>query len=133
MPCSSCWQIECSLLFFLSTNPSPALLLREESSVICYLTVGSRQVHKQKENRFAEPARLTKKKALHSSGYVLEIARSPFGIFQGIIRNLRHQKSLKKVKNCKKVKVKVFLISRWSTGEDCLPYLADGLKSRVRH
>ena len=40
--------------FFLSTNPSPALPLREESPLICYLTVGSKQVHKQKENRLAD-------------------------------------------------------------------------------
>ena len=66
--------------FFLSTNSPSALLLREESSLICYLTVGSKQVHKHTENRFADPARLTKKKS-SGSGYVLEIARSPFGIF----------------------------------------------------
>ena len=50
--------------FFLSTNPSPALPLREESPLICYLTVGSKQVHKQKENRLADSAWLTKKKTL---------------------------------------------------------------------
>ena len=43
------------------------------------------------------------------TGYVLEIARSPFGIFQAMISNLRHQKSVKKVKKCKKVKVKAFV------------------------
>ena len=52
--------------------------------------------------------------------------------FQAMISNLRPQKSLMKVKKCKKVKVKAYF-SRWSTGEDCLPYLTDGLKSRVRH
>ena len=50
--------------FFLSTNPSPALPLREESPLICYLTVGSKQVHKQKENRLADSAWLTRKKTL---------------------------------------------------------------------
>ena len=64
MLCSSCRQIERSLLLFLfcfSTYTSPALPLREESSLICYLTVESKQVYKQKENRFADPTRLTKK------------------------------------------------------------------------
>ena len=46
------------------------------------------------------------------SGYVLEIARSPLGIFfQAMISNLCHQKSVKKVKKCKKVKVKAFFKS----------------------
>ena len=50
-----------------------------------------------------------------------------------MIRDLRHQKSLKKVKKCKKVKVRAFFFVGGQTGEDCLPYLSDGLKSRVRH
>ena len=62
MPCSSCRQIEGSLLLFSTTNPSPALLLREESSLICYLTVGSKQVHKQKENMFGGPSKVDEKK-----------------------------------------------------------------------
>ena len=49
-----------------------------------------------------------------------------------MISNLRPQKSLEKVKKCKKVKVKAFLVGG-QTGEDCLPSLTDGLKSRVRH
>ena len=32
--------------------------------IFSYLTIGSKQVHKQKENRFADPAWLTKKKLL---------------------------------------------------------------------
>ena len=83
IPCSrsSCSQIEPPLPFFwLSTNLSPALILREEGPLICYLTIGSKQVHKQKENRFADQAWLTKKKS-SGSRYVLEIARSPLGIF----------------------------------------------------
>ena len=38
------------------------LLLREEGHLICYMTVGPKQVHKQKENRFADL--VDKKKAL---------------------------------------------------------------------
>ena len=113
------------LFFFLSTNPSPALILREESPLICYLTVGSKQVHKQKENSFADQALLTKKSS--GSGYVLEIARLPLVFFQAMISNLRHQKSVKKVKKVQESKDKdiIFLVGG-PTGEDCLPYLTDG-------
>ena len=67
------------------------------------------------------------------SGYVLEIARSPLVFFQAMISNLRHQKSLKKVKKCKKVKVKAFFSSVVKQAKIAAPYLTDGLKSRVRH
>ena len=57
------------------------------------------------------------------SGYVSEIARSPLGIFfQAKISNLCHQKSVKKVKKCKKVKDKAYFLVGGQTGEDCLPY-----------
>ena len=53
-----------------------------------------------------------------------------------MICNLRHQKSVKKVKRCKKVKVKAFFFSRRSNRRR-LPsvpsYLTNGFKSRVRH
>ena len=106
MPCSSCRHIERSPLFFFSTNSSPALLLREESSLICYLTIGSKRVHKQKENRFADPASLTKK-ALHGSGYVLEIARSPFGIFSSNDKQPSPSEELEESKQLQESKGKV--------------------------
>ena len=110
MSCSSCSQIERSLLFFffLSTNPSPALLLREESPLICYLTVGSKQVHKQKENRLADSAWLTKKTPGSAWIRLRDSEVSPWHFFQAMISNLCHQKSVNKVKKCKKVKVKAF-------------------------
>ena len=134
MPCSSCRQNERSLPFFslsLSTNPSPALLLREESSLICYLTVGSKQVHKQKEIRFADPARLTKKSS--GSGYVLEVARSPFGIFCSNNKQPSPSEELEESKEVQESKGKGSFLVGGPTGEDCLPYLTDGFKSRVRH
>ena len=133
MPCSSCSQIERSLLFFcfLSTNPSPALLLREESPLICYLTVGSKQVHKQKENRLADSEWLTKK-IKPWFRIRQEIARSPpWHFFQATISNLCHQKSVKKVKKCKKVKVKAFFFSRWPNRWR-LPSLLDRLSQKSR-
>ena len=85
-----------------------------------------------KRKQVADPAWLTKKSS--GTGYVFAIAKSPLGIFQETKSNLRHQKSGKKVKKCKKVKVKAFVFSvGGQTGEDCLPYLTDGLKSRIRH
>ena len=51
-----------------------------------------------------------------------------------MISNLRHQKSLKKVKKVQESKGKgIFFLVGGQTGEDCLPYLTDGLKSRFRH
>ena len=127
--CCSCRQIERSLLFiFLSVNPPPALLWREESSLICYLAVGSKQVHKQKENRFADPARLTKKALVQDTSW--RERGHPLVFFQAMIRNLRHQKSLKKVKKCKKVKVKAFF-RRWSNRRR-LPSLLDRRSQKSR-
>ena len=120
--------------FLISTNPSPALLLREESSLVCYLTVGPKQVHKQKENRFADPARLTKKS---SAWFRIRLRDSEVALryfFQTLISNLRHQKSLKKEKKCKKVKVKAFFCSRRSNRRRLLSLLdRRSLLSRVRH
>ena len=133
--CSSCRQIESSLLFFfLSTNPPPASLLREESSLICYLTVGWKQVRKQKENRLGYTAslRLTKKKS-SGSGYVLEIARSPFGIFSSNDKKPSPSEELEESKEVQESKGKGIFFVGGQTGEDCLPYLTAGLKSRVRH
>ena len=118
--------------FFLSVNPPRAVHLREESSLICYLAVGSKQVHKQKENRFADPARLTKKKS-SGSGYVLEIARSPFGIFSSNDKKPSPSEELEESKEVQESKGKGVFFVGGQTGEDCLPYLTDGLKSRVRH
>ena len=58
---------------------------------------------------------------------------TPWHFFQEMISNLCHQKSVKKVKKSKKVKVKAFFLVGGQTGEDCLPYLTDGLKSHVCH
>ena len=59
---------------------------------------------------------------------------TPWHFFQAMISNVCHQKSVKKVKKCKKSKVKAFFfLVGGQTGEDCLPYLTDGLKSRVCH
>ena len=94
--------------FFLSTNPSPALPLREESPLICYLTVGSKQVHKQKENRLADSAWLTKKKKPWFRIRLRDREVTPWHFFQAMVSSLCHQKSVKKVKKCKKVKIKAF-------------------------
>ena len=122
--CHALVVVRLNVLFFsfFQLNPSPALLLREESPLICFLTVGSKQVHKQKENRRADSAWLTKKKPwfrirLRDSEVTLGI------FFQAMISNLCHQKSLKKVKKCKKVKAKAFFFVGGQTGEDCLPLL----------
>ena len=125
MPCSSCSQIECSLL---STNPSPALILREESPLICYLAVGSKQVHKQRENRFADPAWLTKK-----IGYLLEIARSPLGIFSNNAEQSSPSEEREESKEVQESKGKGIFSIGGQTGEDYLRHLTEGLKSRVRH
>ena len=94
--------------FSVSTNPSPALPLREESPLICYLTVGSKQVHKQKENRLADSAWLTKKKPWFRIRLRDREVTPWHFFFQAMISSLCHQKSVKKVKKCKKVKVKAF-------------------------
>ena len=90
--------------FFFSTYPSPALPLREESSLICYLTVESKQVHKQKENRFADPTRLTKKSS--GSGCVFEIARSSFGIFSSNDKQPSPSEELEESKEVQEIKGK---------------------------
>ena len=123
MPCSSCSQIERSLLFFfLSTNPSPALLLREESPLICYLTVGSKQVHKQKEKQARGLSMVDQKKTWFRIR-LRDSEVTPWHFFQAMTSNLCHQKSVNKVKKCKKVKVKAFFLVGGQTGEDCLPIL----------
>ena len=136
MPCSSCSQIERSLLlfffFFLSTNPSPALLLREESPLICYIWQSDRNKFTNRKKAGLRTQHGWPKKNA-GSGYVLEpIARSPLGIFfQAMISNLCHQKSVKKVKKCKKVKLKAFFFSRWSNRRR-LPSLLDRRSQRSR-
>ena len=114
--------------FFFSTCPLPALPLREESSLICYLTVESKQVHKQNK-KVCGPNKADKKELwfrirLRDSEVTL------WFFFQAMISNLRPQKSLKKVKKCKKVKVKAFF-SRWSNRRR-LPSLLDRRSQKSR-
>ena len=132
MPCSSCRQIERSLLFFLSADPSPALLLREESSLVSYLTVGSKEVHKQnRRKQVCAPSKVDKKRS--GSGYVLEIARSPFGIFSSNDKQPSPSEELEESKEVQESKGKGFFLVGGQTGDDCLPYLTNGLKSCARH
>ena len=53
------------------------------------------------------PSKVDKKKKVWS-GYVLEIARSPFGIFSSNDKQPSPSEELYIVKKCKKVKVKAF-------------------------
>ena len=118
--------------FFLSTNPPPALLLREESSLFCYLTVGSKQVHKQKENM---PACGHSKvdRISSGSGYVLEIARPPFGIFSSNDKKPSPSEELEESKEVQESKGKG-IFRRWSNRRrlPSLLHMTDGLKSRVQ-
>ena len=70
------------------------------------------------------------KRRSSGSGYILEIARSPLVLFQAMISNLRYQKSVKKVKKCKKIKVKATFLVGGQTGEDCLTWPTVSTESR---
>ena len=103
--------------FFLSTNPPPALLLRVESSLICYLTVGSKQVHKQKENRFADPEKLTKKKLWFRIR--LRDSEVTFGIFSSNDKQPSPSEELEESKEVQESKGKGIFFVGGQTGEDC--------------
>ena len=81
-----------------------------------------------KRKQVCGPSKVDKNKGLIQD--VLEIARSFFGISQAMISNLRHQKSLKKVKKCKKVKVKAFFSRWWNRRR--LPSLLDQRSQKSR-
>ena len=116
-----------------STYPSPALFLLEESPLICYLTVGSKQVNKQKENRLACGLSMVDQKKSPRSGYVSETARSPLGIFSSNDIQSLPPEEREESKEVQGSKGKGIFFVGGQTGEDCLPYLTDGLKSRVCH
>ena len=86
-----------------------------------------------KENMFSDPAWLTKKSS--GSGYVSERARSPLGIFSSSDKQSspsEEREESKEVQESKGIKG-IFFFVGGQTGEYCLPYLTDGLKTRVRH
>ena len=86
-----------------------------------------------KRKQVCGPSKVDKKKALHGSGYVSEIARSPFGIFSSNDKQPSPSEELEESKEVQESKGKGIFLVGGQTGEDCLPYLTDGLKSRVRH
>ena len=130
MPCSSCSQIERFLVFYFKLSFTGFNFAGGESPH-CYLTVGSKEVHKQNENRFADPAWMTKKfRICLGDGEV-----TPWYFFQAMMSNLRHQKSVKKVKKCEEVKVKAINFFCRRSNRWRLPSLLDRRSqlSRVRH
>ena len=106
MHCSSCRQIERSLLLLLLFLLFQLILHRLYLSGgrVPSFAVESKQVHKQKENRFAGPTRLTKKSS--GSGCVLEIARSPFGIFSRNDKQPSPSEELEESKSVQEIKGK---------------------------
>ena len=84
-----------------------------------------------KRKQVCRPSQVDKKSS--GSGYVLEIARSPFGIFSSNDKKPSPSEELEESKEVQESKGKGSFFVGGQTGEDCLPYLTDGLKSRVRH
>ena len=70
---------------------------------------------------------------MSGSGYVLERARSPFGIFSSTDKQPSPSEELEESKEVQESKGKGIFLVGGQTGEDCLPYLTNGLKSRIRH
>ena len=135
MPCSSCSLIERSFFFFFFFLQLilHSLLLQEEGPLICYLTVGSKQVHKQKEiGSRTQPG--GQKKAL-----VQDTSKRQRGHPLALIFSSNDKQSLpseerEESKEVQESKGKGFFLVGGQTGEvKRLPYLTDRFKSCVRH
>ena len=76
-----------------------------------------------------------KKKSSGSGCDILEIARSPLGIFSCNDKQSSPSEEREGSKEVQESKGNGIFLVGGHTGEDCLPYmyLTDGLKSRVRH
>ena len=84
-----------------------------------------------KRKQVCGPSKVDKKRS--GSGCVLEIARSPFGIFSSNDKQPSPSEQLEESKEVQESKGKGIFLVGGETGEDCLPYLTNGLKSRVCH